>query len=80
MHPKAVPVATRFTHSEALGSAHVHLGQTGAGLGQNELILLDREKVQSLMHGWFFSTTMKALSTLEFKCQLWSALEVIIIS
>lgn len=63
-----------------LVSVHVHLRQTEAGLGQNELILLDRGKIQSLMYSWFFSTTMKALSTLEFKCQLWNALEVIIVS
>ena len=44
----------------------MHLRQTEAGLGQNELILLDRGKVQSLMYDWFFNTTMKALSTLEF--------------
>lgn len=67
-----------------LVSAHVHSRQIESGLGQNELILLDRGKTRlansgpnlTLISFWFFSTAMKAWSTVEFKCQLCNIINI----
>lgn len=70
-----------------LVSVHVHSRQVESSLGQSELILeggkarLDNSGPNlTLTLLWFFSTTMKAWSTLEFKCQLWNAIKIRIIN